>query len=313
MFSILFILFSTILLIFYVHFYTDRYAAVEYTIPNEQDLGDCWMSIHLFCSPSPIKWKSPRMLFLSTIYNFILPYNRKIGHVTVEFFAANDKEGERPFYFHTGMTDDGKRVSHHLFKEKVGLGMMLQRFKGKMEDTALLQEEVIAKQSSGRVHTLTYKLPIEARERVQIFIKEYRSRGLDQYYSGLQYRLFDQRGAGCFAFAYGFLELLGLESDPSIKKEMKRVRLPKSLIGVPEENYPVSIWTILSDPRSKYWGTNEQDSFTIEFWDLDDLFDRIRDEKIEARPDQIMKHKRSKQLVFDRSKHCIPKHHPFDQ
>jgi hypothetical protein len=302
-FLLLLIMMATIA---YVYMNTDRFDATEYVIPQEDDLGDCYLKVHFFSAPTPINWKHPLSLLVSSVRNFLHPYRRKIGHVSAEFYCKTDHQ---PIYFHTSMTDRGKNIVEHLLVNQIGMGIILQRFKGRMEDTASLQEEYNKKTKSGRVQTVTIKLPTEAGTLIKNYIQEYRAKGLDQYYSGLQYKVRDLKGTGCFAFVYGIIEVLQLENDPIFKSWLKTYYLPKTLIGSPADGTKVSLLKLIFDPQAKYWGKSQDDSEVITIWDLDLVFELIKKGHLEDSNYLTVQHDKSVERIYDRSQINIPEKH----
>ncbi|MCB9092295.1 MAG: hypothetical protein H6621_01070 [Halobacteriovoraceae bacterium] len=303
--------------------FVDHYQDGDIIVPNDPHyVGKHRLTLYFFRSPTGVNWTSPRALFLSTLRNLISPHNRMISHVALEVQGPHSfDERANPYYRFTSKIDLGKKIFKHLFQEQVGLGMILLSYKGSLEPTGLLQNELREKRKQGRVQSITYIISEESAFRLQKYLKEYVEVGNDKIYAGLASHPRYLEGAGCMAFCKAATEVVGLDQDITQKTWMTSIDIPQNLIGNSIEKHKVPITKILFSSEAKRWAHKHEPHVSIEFWDIDRIFHELKfiaekKKRNESLPEalnhyqdlkiEIRKHDRSYEIILDRTQIAPP-------
>lgn len=297
------------LLLFY--YYYDNYKIFPKHFskpPSENHNNAPRVSFHFFPAPGLIEWKSPRTLFLSSARNTLSFANRLIGHVSVEIYCPDFYPNGKAFYISTGMTDTGKDIVRHIFREQVALGMILTRYPGTLEETGKLNYEIHTKRMQGRVQTVSYLTSKHNCQRAIQFLKEYEDKGYNDVYAGLDAHPRYESGSGCANFAWAIAQLIGVDQDEFQKAWIRKVRLPESLIGFLGGREKVPFFRLFSQKASR-WALEDEEAVEIHFWDPDGTARKLSElgkameKKSNKSPDdcRMLKHAKSYEFIFDRS------------
>lgn len=289
-----------IILVVSVYYFTDNYKESEiHNIPEEKSPRS-FIRFYFYPSPFGIDWSNPKNLLISTFKNQIHPYKRILGHVAIEAYS---NELDNIYYEFTSMTDRRKDAFDKLFIKKIGLGMVLTDYPGKLENTAMLQTELKHRKKSGRVNFITYEVNPDAIKRVKKYLTEYREFGVDKVYGGLTTDPRYKTGAGCMPFSRSVSEIAGLDKHPSQLNWPRIIRIPHHLNGFIKK---VSVWKLFTK-EANHWAKENEDHTAINFWDLDKIFKEILNgEKNYFSEYEIIKHHKSYEIKIDAKKFEVP-------
>ncbi len=297
---------SLCILLFFIYKKTDTYTNIKSTSPlldksfyNNQNS----ISFYFFSSPFGINWESPSTLFFSSVKNALSPFNRIIGHVAIEVRSKDNQ-----YYEFTSMTDTKKDLYKRLVIDQIGFGLALANYPGRLETKNQLLTETSKKFSSGRVQIVSYLINDSSLERFKKYLAEYKEKGQDKKYSGLDKNPRFEEGAGCAPFCFSVSEILGLNNHISQKDWLRSIYIPQNIVGPPHQKKKVSLWKMFNSPSFQKWA-NKKEAITITFWDLDKIFHMIKDNakkfliksnevKI-AKPLKIRKIQKTYELLYD--------------
>ena len=233
----------------------------------------------LFFYPSAgVLWHSPATLALTSAIPKLIKRPRPIGHVSIRIKSA----GSPTLDFHTGMgqlnKDEGRK---EVLKDGYGLGILFHDFKGRIEQTQELDQEVAQlSKKSGRLSFIRFEINREMAERMSQYLAEYTAKGAGNHYGGPHRPLFAE-GGGCSAFAASFLTVSGLMNDELLKAWSRNHLLPQNIIGGPKGKKKVPLWKVLStfswakesDPHEKYfiWDPDLMHKWTIKQFEQSSL------------------------------------------
>ncbi|MFZ4712546.1 MAG: hypothetical protein ACOYL6_02430 [Bacteriovoracaceae bacterium] len=229
------------------------------TIPSKYE-----HELILFFYPSPgIIWHSPATLALSSGVSKMLKRPRAIGHVTARLRSL----GQPDIEFHTGMTqlhkEEGKK---EVLLKGYGMGILFHDFKGRLENTNELDEEVeMLSHKKDRLSYIRFEINRPIAERLKKYVEEYQALGADKHY-GAPHRPLYGEGGGCGAYVASFLTLSGLMSDELYKAWTRTHLLPETLIGGPKGKKKVGLWKVLSTFR---WANKDETHEEYFTWDPD--------------------------------------------
>jgi|GEM_PF-4513776 len=267
---LIFIVLITFLILIWAYLFHDKYKPSKHHIPEDSFYkGKARITLHFYSSPMGINWSSPRSLFYSSFINQILPMNRAISHVAIE--VQSSQSAQLHYYNFTSMTDTDKDVFQKLFKEKLGLGMLVTTYPGALENSGALQKELKRKRRYGRVHSLTYLVNDTIIDRVKKYLEEYIECGNNKVYAGLDKDPRYKEGAGCLAFCRSVIEIAGLDKEEFHQRWNQVIKIPHRLIGQFQEN-GVSLFKIILSSKSMSWASEDEAYTPIKFWDLDSIF-----------------------------------------
>jgi len=187
--------------------------------------------LYSMCPPRSLDWSSPRGLALGAIGNqftFIhRDHKHAIGHVFVELKNGDEREmaGSVP-------TGDSNSDKNMIFKDGFCLGILFADIKGRLETAVDLDPQIPDRYKSGRIAFISFKLSAENYTRVKTYLSEYRRRGYDRIYNGLN-RPREGLGAGCSGFGVSCIEVAGLLHPVWKDVWAQHVLVPMDLIGGP--------------------------------------------------------------------------------
>ncbi len=264
--------------------------------------GENVVSFYFFSSPHGINWDSPSSLLKSALKNAFSPKNRILGHVAIEVRSKDSS-----FYEFTSMTDTNKHLYDKLFVQKIGFGLMVSEFPGRLETQEELHKEVQEKYLTGEIQKVSYLISDSNLERLKTYLKEYKENGNDQKYSGLDKDPRYLEGAGCAPFCLAVSEILSLRDDSSQKGWIKEIKIPCEIIG--DKDNPVSMIGIFQNNKMNDWANKNEANKLIKFWDLDQIFLSIKNSQYK---DFVKKRTigKANEFLFDR-KHIKASQEPL--
>ncbi|HNV68344.1 MAG TPA: hypothetical protein PKO06_01505 [Candidatus Ozemobacteraceae bacterium] len=188
------------------------------------------LTVYSMCPPRSLDWSNPRALMFTTAGNKLTFHHKdhkhSIGHVFIEL-----KNGSERMLTGSVPTGDSNAVNKQLLlKEGAGLGILFADMPGRLENTPDLDSELPDRYKSGRIAFVTFKLSQATYDRVKNFIAEYKARGYDKIYNGLN----DPRrglGAGCGTFGMACLEVAGLLHPTWKNIWYRHIDIAERLIG----------------------------------------------------------------------------------
>ncbi len=230
------------------------------------------LTVYSFPPAVPLDWSSPLKLAFGAGVKGKLVFEHgknkhSIGHCFMELTGPN---GEREI---TGMTTapDAPSDADFITKHGYGLGVLFAPMKGALDDGKKLDGELKDRYKTGKVTFLKFKVTNEMYKRMQTYLTEYRAKGYDKTYNGMN----EPRkglGAGCSAFAVSFLDV-GNMIDPVFEKEwIRRVKMPKSLVGGPVTGNKVSLRKLLF---TAHWAKKNEEYVPLEMWDPQLIFEWV--------------------------------------
>ncbi len=193
--------------------------------------ADCQeLTVFAMCPPRTMSWANPRALLFSTAGNKLtfhhMQYKHSIGHVFIELKNGDERmmAGSIP------VGDSNALNKQMLMKEGVGLGILFANMPGTLETAADLDPQLPDRYTSGRIAFITFRLSQSTYDRLVKFIKEYKERGYDKIYNGLN----EPRrglGAGCGTFGMACLDVAGLLHPVWRNVWYRHVDIAQRLIG----------------------------------------------------------------------------------
>lgn len=110
---------------------------------NNEKLPTDNESLTLFFIPSPfgINWDSPKKLLTSMVLNYFSFRPHFMGHVAVQV-SCNDLSNKK-HNFITGMSAEKLNVVPPVFLEHAGLGIVFEKFPGKLDDPIKSEQEIL--------------------------------------------------------------------------------------------------------------------------------------------------------------------------
>lgn len=220
--------------------------------------------LYAFPPAVPLNWSSPLKLAYGAGLKGRLVFEHgknkhTIGHCFMELKGPN---GEHEL---TGSTTapDAPSDADFITKHGYGLGVLFAPMKGALDKKEKLSMELLDRYKTGKMTYLRFIINKAAYDRMKTYINEYRAKGYDQVYNGTNEPR-KGKGAGCSAFAVSFLDVCGY-IDPYFSKEwVRRVKLPKSLVGGPITGKHVSLSKVIF---KAHWAKDGEEFIPLEMWD----------------------------------------------
>jgi hypothetical protein len=231
----------------------------EYTPPDQHEF-----ILYAFPPAADLNWASPRKLMWGAGIKGRMVFEHgknkhTIGHC---FMELKSPDGDREL---TGSTTapDAPSDADFITKHGYGLGVLFAPMKGALDKSEKLEEELHDRYQTGKAMFIRFIISEKAYDRMKQYIDEYRERGYDGIYNGMN----EPRkgtGAGCSAFAMSFLDVCGYV-DPFFKKYwIRKVNLPTELVGGPITGNHVSLTKTIFKAR---WAKDGEESIPLELYD----------------------------------------------
>ncbi len=270
------------------------------------------LTLHIYPSYYGLDWDTPgaltRATVLNTLPDLITKNGISIGHVTIELScrASVSRPARRIL---TAMTqadlDEGPRM---LLKEGLGLGLLFHDFKGALETAERIEGRLAKRARRGKISFVAFQVGPDACRRMERYFDEYKAKGYDKHY-GLPNRPLHGEGAGCSAFAAGFMEAGGILSAEHRSAWMKTLDVPLKYIGDPAAGRKVRFAGLFFPLKRTHWAREGEPYKTVDFYDPDSMSDWVQ-AKVAARDSasayQVRRMGRSFGVVFDVSAAPVP-------
>jgi len=247
--------------------------AIAFSVASSVVFASDELTLHFIPSPEGINWSRPKTLADTTLLNQVAKVNgggrAAIGHVYVEM-----KCGENHFF--TGATDIGyNQELKALFIDGYGLGVILKNYHGILNDSDKAEKDLAAMHVTGRSNFLRFLISAPTCARLLGYLEEYKLRGYDKIYGGLNARPRRGEGAGCSAFGASFLGLAGVLSPELEESFTRTLILPRRLVGGELTRTRVSFFKILLDEEAEWDKDLSQGGFLVHFYDPERMFDWV--------------------------------------
>lgn len=218
--------------------------------------------------PGSLDWSSPRsLLFGAAIANRLtfthVKHKHTFGHVFIELRGP---DGQSEFAGST-TAPDAPSDADFITKHGYGLGVFYANFRGALDTRESLEPQIADREKSGRLGFITFKLNRAQYNRLATYLREYKERGYDKIYNGLN-RPREGLGAGCSAFGISFLEVGGFHRPMFAQQWMVHVRLPEQLIGGPTTGRRVSLMAAALGR----WAREDEPHRVLSLYDPDLIF-----------------------------------------
>lgn len=231
-------------------------------------------------SPLGINWSTPHGLALSTVKNSLYP--TKIRAFAISHVFVSLKCDSLGYERHTGMTSATSTEERELlFKKAYGFGVMFHTYQGELESTATVLKDLADHTGSKRIAKLSLEINEATCARLKQYLEEYEARGFGSMYSGLQARPRKGEGSGCAAFGMSFLELAGLLSPEWNEAFMRKLHVPKRLVGGPLTGQRVPFLKVISNIFAT-WNPNREHIY-LEAYDPESMYRWVRQTHQEVR------------------------------
>jgi hypothetical protein len=283
------------------------------------------LTITTFKPPVPPTYRTPQNVMASavgsTLYCELQDLAKKgfdrhlgyhiFGHVIVELKTVDPATNE-PVYLVTAVTDaDYGEAWRLLFKEKVGLTLLVTGTAGKVqtpdEAATILDEPAEIGVAASRMRFL---LSPESAAAMLAHYRDFVGSGVYKRFSLTAYPL-DRNGAGCTSFGVSFLDAGGVLTPEMIRAWRVSLTAPEHLFGDPAAGRKVPMWKVLT-----YFATHrrwpETDCKTVRFYDTGlmyryaaDLAERTRTEQPETER-KLAEYLAIPTVTFD-ARTCVPR------
>lgn len=229
--------------------------------------------LYAFPPAVPLDWSSPLKLAYGAGLKgrFVFEHGKNkhtIGHC---FMELKSPDGDREL---TGSTTaaDAPSDSDFITKHGYGLGVLFAPMKGALDSTEKLDGELIDRYKTGKVTFVRFIINKQAYDRMKQYIDEYREKGYDSIYNGTNEPR-KGKGAGCSAFAVSFLDVCGYIDPYFTKNWVRRVKMPRHLVGGPITGNKVSLAKVLTKAR---WAKEGEDYIPLEMWDPQLMYEWVQ-------------------------------------
>ena len=239
---------------------------------NSAALAANRLTLYFVPSPKGLDWTTPQSLAKTTLKNelAISPAGQKhsIGHVYEEIECGT-------YHRFIGMTSTGsKQERNAIFKQKVGLGVILIKYIGRFNTNEEAITDLNKMERKGRSNFMSFNVSDTTCKRLMDYVDEYQNRKLDQIYAGLNYDALDGEGSGCSSFGASFLTVAGLQTPEFQHLWRQQYIVPFQYIGGTITGKKVNFLKVYFASNSR-WGFFPSDGVAINFWDPDLMHDWV--------------------------------------
>lgn len=229
--------------------------------------------LYAFPPAVPLDWSTPLKLAYGAGLKGRLVFEHgknkhTIGHC---FMELKSPEGDREL---TGSTTapDAPSDADFITKHGYGLGVLFAPMKGALDSSEKLDGELLDRYKTGKVTFVRFIINKDAYDRMKQYIDEYREKGYDSIYNGTNEPR-KGKGAGCSAFAVSFLDVCGYIDPYFTKNWIRRVKMPRHLVGGPVTGNKVSLAKLLTKAR---WAKEGEDFIPLEMWDPQLMYEWVQ-------------------------------------
>ncbi len=230
--------------------------------------------LYAFPPATPLDWSSPlKLAYGAGLKGRLVFEHGKNKHTIGHAFMELRKDGKRVELTGSTTAADAPSDADFITKHGYGLGVLFAPMKGALDCSEKLDGELIDRYKTGKVMYIRFIINEKAYARMKQYIDEYRAKGYDQIYNGTN----EPRkgtGAGCSAFAMSFLDVCGY-IDPMFEKEwIRRVDLPKSLVGGPITGNKVSLAKTIF---KAHWAKPGEEAIPLALYDPELMYNWLKE------------------------------------
>ena len=230
------------------------------------------LTVYAYPSPTGINWTSPNTLAWSTVLSMLasdrqLENIHAIGHMNFDLNCDRSSQLPNGARVVAGQTSQSSaQEMNEIFKQGYGLQVFLTPVAGRWETRSEIEADLPIREKRGSVAFIEFAIPSKSCARVVKYLNDYKARGLDQIYGGLEDRPRHQEGGGCSAFTASVMEVAGV-MDPIWATYFKHhVNVPNALLGGPTgRNVPFT--DLMFGFESFSWNRTTQNAYGLDFWD----------------------------------------------
>ena len=144
---------------------------------------------------------------------------------------------------------------------------MILNYPGRLDTTEETEKDLKAMQATGRTSFMRFQISDSTCKRLVDFIDEYKARGYDKVYAGLNARPRYGQGSGCAAFGAAFAELAGVKLLEFDDVWMRSLIMPRRFMGGALTGVRVSFLKILLALSAKWDQDFSRNGFLVHFYD----------------------------------------------
>ncbi|MBU1108432.1 MAG: hypothetical protein KKB51_17285 [Candidatus Riflebacteria bacterium] len=229
--------------------------------------------LYAFPPATPLNWSSPlKLAYGAGLKGRLVFEHGKNKHTIGHAFMELRKDGKRVELTGSTTAPDAPSDADFITKRGYGLGVLFAPMKGALDKSDKLDGELIERYKTGKVMFIRFIINEQAYNRMKQYIDEYRAKGYDTTYNGTNEPR-KGKGAGCSAFAMSFLDVCGYIDPQFTQAWIRRVNLPKSLVGGPITGNHVSLAKTLF---RAHWAKPGEDAILLEMWDPQMMFEWLQ-------------------------------------
>lgn len=233
--------------------------------------------VYVFPAPVRISYDNPRALLTTFLAAGLDPTEKSstkhaVGHVFLRL-----RWGGRELL--TGQTTEGNAEEKLAVNTNgYGLGYLGAFFHGKMDDPAVLEEELQERLDNGEMVYLRLLLNEATAQRLWNYIGEYTARGYDRWWGQANRPRYGEGGA-CASFTASVLEVGGLLRPEFREQWTVSFRIPQEFYGGPLFNRHVPPAAILADNLiASRWARQTEPHVLCTLWEPTRIHDWILDQ-----------------------------------
>lgn len=229
--------------------------------------------LYAFPPATPLDWSSPlKLAYGAGLKGRLVFEHGKNKHTIGHAFMELRKDGKRVELTGSTTAADAPSDADFITKHGYGLGVLFAPMKGALDCSDKLDGELIDRYKTGKVMYIRFLINEQAYQRMKNYIDEYRAKGYDKIYNGNN----EPRkgtGAGCSAFAMSFLDICGYIDPAFTSAWIRRVNLPKSLVGGPVTGNHVSLAKTIF---KAHWAKPGEESIALALYDPELMYNWLK-------------------------------------
>jgi hypothetical protein len=231
------------------------------------------LTLYIYPAPMGINWSSPQSLAWSALANNLAIDNElqnihSIGHMNFDLSCGRSGDLPGGARFVTGQTNsDDSEMNNNIFLNAFGLGVFLASYSGRWETMGEIEADLPVRFKRGSIAFTSFQISPKTCARVVSYLEQYKLRGYDRIYGGLEQRPRYGEGGGCSAFAESVLEIAGLMAPEWKSYWSHFLYVPDDLIGGPMTGNGVSPFDLLFGLNSLAWNPSQKNSYSLSFFD----------------------------------------------
>jgi hypothetical protein len=211
-----------------------------------------YVTLYTIPPRNQIDFSSPRrMMVTSSLNAFSLHFSQRkhaMGHVYIELAGPDHStfvESVKRQLFISGRKD---------VMDGYGLGILFAGIDGRLGFDKTVTQDLAHHYHNGKIAFIKARISAENYERLVNYLNEYRERGYDRIYNGLN-KPREGLGAGCSAFGVSFFDVAGILQPGWEDSWVAEVKVPYYLIGGSATGNTVPISEVFS---AKQWAGSDE-------------------------------------------------------